>query len=69
MTEMFDFYYSEKAEGRMHEYAEIRGETCVVGRFKGQKFVECIKTGQKPVMMDDDLVMVGCGTMCYCSFN
>ena len=69
MSEVFDFYYSENAEHRMQEYAEIRGETCIVGRFNGQKFVECVKQGQNPVMLDDDLIMVGCGTLGECSFN
>lgn len=69
MSQEYEFYYSAKAEERMKEYAQIRSEPCIIGKFRGQKFVECVNKGQEPVIVDEDLVSLGFGTLDECSYQ
>lgn len=69
MGEQYAFYYSAMVEKRMQEYAQMRGEPCIIGKFRGQKFVECVETDRRPVIVDEDLVKLGCGTLDECSYR
>ena len=64
----YDYYYSATASKRIKEMSEGQGRRNTICKFKGVVFVEAIAHGRKPLMVDDDLKLIGTGTDADCTY-
>lgn len=64
----YDYYYSAEADSRIQRMQEIQGERNILCKFKSKVFIEAIAHGKKPLMLDDDLKLIGTGTDAACTY-
>lgn len=64
----YDYYYSAKADGRIQRMRARQDGRHILCKFKGKVFIEAIAHGEKPMMPDDDLKLIGTGTDADCTY-